>query len=366
MKSGVQKGIKWFDDWALSGYKVSTLQLGLFRVFYASYFLFWSKVPDFSDTLNAFPKGIFNPPPGLAAMANGIPNSLFLEVADMVILVLFGLLFLGFFTRWVSILLCVLITIMFGFVYGSGKIDHNFVAWLTLLVMSFSNWGASFSLDALLFGKDRSICSWPVSLLSLILGFAWFTAGSVKLLGGWLDITDQMSQAFFLRNYYALDRTDFLAGFFLEIHSPFLWEILDWITVVFEIGFLFAAFIPRLFRIWTLVACVFHLIVFLQLNIPFSEYQPLYLLFWLPLLQTSQVNDTSQKKKILLIGGVFISICFVVQIFQGIPVFLLVLDLLTLDKYYYPLLLGLPLVILLTGFVVSQKKISWPGRNPRL
>lgn len=273
------------DRWIFQSFPAEGYQLALFRIFLASYYLVWTGVPQFSHRLAAFPEGIFNPPPGLMRLFQGIPSPTIVQATDIVLPLLWVMLAIGLFTRVVSILLSLTMILFFGFLYSSGKIDHNFIAWLTLLVMAFSNWGKYWSVDAALGRASAKTHAWPITLLAMILGYGWFTAGTIKIAGGWLATNASMSHAFFLRNYYRTGRSGLLSDWFIQLESPLIWEVLDWMTIIFETGFLVAVFIPVVFRGFTLMALLFHLMVLLQLNITFSHYQPLYLLFWIPLLR---------------------------------------------------------------------------------
>lgn len=307
------------NHWIFYGFPADGYQLALFRIFLAFYYLIWSGVPGFTDRLGAFPTGIFNPPPGVMRLFSGIPDPLLVQLIDIILPLLWVMLAIGLFTRVVSILLSLIMIVFFGFLYSSGKIDHNFIAWLTLLVMSFSNWGNYWSVDAALGRASAKTHTWPISLMAMILGFGWFTAGTIKIAGGWLATDASMSHAFFLRNYYRTGRSGLLSEWFINLDSAFIWECLDWITILFETGFLLAAFIPVVFRGFTLMALLFHLMVLLQLNITFSHYQPLYLLFWVPCLRLDDLPTffAERQQRIRLISALVLLLAVLVYYLFG-------------------------------------------------
>lgn len=349
---------KRLDTWIFAGFSVNADQLSAFRIFFAGYYLLWVGVPSFSNRLAAFPEGIFLPPPGPMRLFSGIPDPWIIQGIDALLPLLWVMLAIGLFTRWVSVLLSVLMILLFGWVYSSGKIDHNFIAWLTPLVMAFSNWGKKWSVDAAWGRSSGTTQAWPVSLMAMILGYGWFTAGTIKIAGGWLDTETAMSQAFFLRNYYGTERAGLLSDWFIQLQSPLIWEGLDWLTIVFETGFLIAAFFPALFRLFTLTAICFHLMVLLQLNIVFAHYQPLYLLFWTPYLSATWLRSffaERQATKRSIAAGLLLLCLSTEYLANRSPVDLLILMLGDRSlKPFFTLLL--PLLIIGTGFWIWLRK----------
>jgi uncharacterized membrane protein YphA (DoxX/SURF4 family) len=103
----------------------------------------------------------------------------------------------------------------------------------------------------------------------LITGFAMFTAGFPKILGGWLDPSTQATQGHFVRQYFVHGRQDLLAPLAATLHAPWVWEFFDVATVVFEVGFLLAILHPASTRLFAVLAVAFHTGVKLTLNIAF-------------------------------------------------------------------------------------------------
>jgi hypothetical protein len=67
------------------------------------------------------------------------------------------------------------------------------------------------------------------------------------------------------------ERQDLLSDLFLDISNRVFWESLDWLTLIFEIGFVFAILKVPVLRFWCALAIVFHFMVMMMLNISFHQ-----------------------------------------------------------------------------------------------
>src|SRR5690606_14206937 len=95
------------------------------------------------------------------------------------------------------------------------------------------------------------------------------TAAAPKAATGWLSPATQAVQGTLFRHYYVLGDTDWLAADFLSIHSRLFWESLDWATILLEGGLVLTIVHWRAWRIGLAVTTLFHLGVFLMVNIAF-------------------------------------------------------------------------------------------------
>lgn len=261
------------DRWIFDSYTATPEGLGLYRIAYALFaFLFiapghatGASFPSLADLPDVF----FLPPPGPMQLLSGFPPAAFFDILHGLIALSLAALLFGFHTRIASVGTTVFLLIGFGFSYSLGKINHNILFVLLPLVMTPSNWGAAYSFDAHAGRTSRSVRSWPIVLLMLITGFAMFTAGFPKILGGWLDPSTQATQGHFVRQYFVHGRQDLLAPLAATLHAPWVWEFFDVATVVFEVGFLFAILHPASTRLFAVLAVAFHTGVKLTLNIAF-------------------------------------------------------------------------------------------------
>lgn len=290
---------QFYEKWIFNAYLCTSSQLGLFRIAFIFILIFFVGVPQFSNKIINFPDGFYNPPPFFGQIFSDIPPILYFRITDIILYLGFFCTLIGLFTKVSGITSASLTIINFGFIFSTGKIDHSFILWFTLFIMSFSGWEKNFSIDSIIFNtKNIKVQTWLFSLLSLSLGFAFFTAGLIKLISGWLGTADSMVRAFFLRNYYVQQKQEYLANFFENLNFQLFWEIGDWFTVFFEIGFLAVVFQVSLFRFFTLLAIFFHGMVMLMMNISFSAYFSVYLLFWTPLIPNKiviKIQDTFHK-----------------------------------------------------------------------
>lgn len=276
MKSSQEN--RWYSDYL----PVTAGGLGLARIAVALTLLFFLIPGDGSAHyrfLSDLPSGFYAPPPGpMQLLGQFPPFPLFVFLHSLILFSGITML-IGYRTRISSLLCGFTLLLLQGILFSVGKIDHEILVPLIPIVMAFSNWGAAWSADALTDGRVEEVQSWPLALMALFIGFMMFTAGFPKLMGGWLDPTTQAAQSHVLNQFYGRGRQDLFATFAAGSHQPFLWELLDWFTVLFELLFLAALFKPAWFRIFLALAVLFHTGTMLTMNIAFLPNFAAYLLF---------------------------------------------------------------------------------------
>ncbi|RDV16676.1 hypothetical protein DXT99_02520 [Pontibacter diazotrophicus] len=362
-----------FDKIIFDSFQLTPESLGLYRILYALFLLIFG-VPNFT-WISRFPDVFYNPPLlSLHTFFSGFPSYWFLLLVSLGTCISTVLLLFGYKTRLTSILLALFIFTGKSFAYSFGKIDHDFLIWIIPLVMSFSNWGAAYSLDAKLKHQDRVVQNWPVVLLALILSFAMFSAGLPKLLGGWLDISTHAVRGHFLREFYVNERQDLLAPFFLNLNSALVWEFFDYAGVFLEVFFIFAIIRPNLFRFFVICAIFFHVFNYLMLNIAFSINIILYLLFvdWGMIISKLRKHrmllsiERAINFRSLLIVGLLYTSFYLIYItatesvtFNVSPLRFVLEDLMNLDSLIFSgivIFLGLIVAVLNLIHFVSKKK----------
>jgi len=274
---------KRIDLWLFEGFPVTAYGLAVYRIAYALFVLLILD-PGHSAYFNfrplaELPDSFFLPPPGPMQLLGGFPPSWFFNSLHVALDLSLVALLLGYRTQLASWLIGTLFLIGFGFLFSAGKINHVLLFVLLPWLMSFTNWGAAWSLDARQGRTRPEVASWPLALLALLVGFALFTAGFTKLIGGWLDPTTQATQGHWLKQYFIVGRQDLLAELVTYPWPVGLWELLDWGTVFLELGFLPAAFVPRAFRLFLAGMVGFHLSTALLLNITFVQNLIVYAAF---------------------------------------------------------------------------------------
>ena len=300
-------------SWFFTAYKFNTNQLGFYRILFISSLFLFNGIPQFTKIISLFPDGFFNPPPFFSLFFNDIPPITYFQISDSLIYIGLISVLVGFCTKIAGIITSILIVISCGFLYSTGKIDHGFMIWFGLFIFSFTGWENSFSIDSIISNKKiKTVNNWPISLYSMALGFAFFTAGFIKFVSGWLSPNEAMLRGFFLRNFYVQHKQDYLASYFENFNFYPFWETGDWFTILFEMLFLVSIFWVANFRFFTLLAVSFHGAVLLLFNIAFSSYMIIYVLFWIPLIPSNFWNKLNNfKVNWFILSGLVVFLLFI-------------------------------------------------------
>lgn len=258
-----------FNQWIELG-NFDPYGLAIFRIVYGVYIL--ATFPSLSWVAEYDPD-VFSPPIGPFRLLSTYPSAAVLVTLEVLIVIAAFCVTVGLFSRVASVSLALLLISAFGISYSFGKIDHNILLLVAPLALSYSGWGANFSVDSL---RRRSTQPphWRVQVgmrtLAFMIGLAFMTAALPKLLSGWLDIESQATQGYLYVQYMAHGRVDFLAPIFLNLNFAPLWEVLDWITIAFEAAILVAVISWPWFKRAIAFAALFHLSVLLMMNIAFA------------------------------------------------------------------------------------------------
>lgn len=310
------------NRWIFDTFIVTPEGLGLLRIFTALFLLFFLIPGDGADHyrfLTTLPSDFYAPPPGPMMLFDNFPGRITFQVLETVVIISALMILVGYHTKWASLITGLSVLLLQGFIFSVGKIDHEILLALVPALMAYSNWGAAFSIDSLRKTGDRRTESWPLTLLALFIGFMMFTAGFPKILGGWLDLSTQAAQSHLLNQFYVRERQDLLAVFAVQWYRPFFWEILDWATVLFEIGFLIAIFRASWFKIFIGIAVLFHFSTMMVMNIAFLPNFIAYAVFlnWDAIYRTSHQwmmrwnrNDFSKSRNRAVISLSFLLIGF--------------------------------------------------------
>jgi len=270
--------ITYYDKVAhwVESYRVPLRSLALVRIFFAASALLLG-VSNFT-WVSSSPPAFFHPPISLALFWDNFPSYTFLQGLSTLVCICYIFLLFGYCTRITSIALSLLLIVGYTFAYSFDKIDHNIMEVIFPAVMAFSGWGKALSIDASkrsesayrLSGSVTYGPAWPIALMTLFIGFGYFSAGFGKL--SWIDLdpTTHGARSWLLRSYFVHGHQDLLAPLFVSLNSLYLWEAMDLAAVTFEVGFLFAVLRARLFRSFVAAAVFFHFTNYLMLNIPFA------------------------------------------------------------------------------------------------
>ncbi|MCC5914537.1 MAG: HTTM domain-containing protein [Balneolaceae bacterium] len=315
----------WAEEWTT----VSAEGLGLARIFAGLFILLFLTPGDgvsHIQWISNLPGSLYTPPPGPMMFGSEFPSTSLLMAIRFGAEVSFLLMILGYRTKASSIAAGTLLLLLQGIFFSVGKIDHEILIAVVPLLMAFSNWGICYSIDE---KSDRTTGlspeSWPLPMLALLIGFMMFTAGFPKILGGWLDPSTQATYGHLLNQFFVRERQELLAAQFLMIESRWFWELLDWGTVIFEIGFLVAVFRRRWFNLFLSIAVLFHFSTMMMLNIAFLPNFVAYAMFlnWekiAALFQSREIpgrNERSLKKTAPVAFGLLLVILFLPLLVAG-------------------------------------------------
>lgn len=247
----------------------NAVDLGLYRVIYAVATLL--TVSDI-QWVGAYPDSLIDTPAGPFQLLSGFPSLAVLIALEVLRSLALALLAVGLWTRWVSLAVALLLLLTYGLSYSLGKVDHTILVVLAPLILSFAHWGRRVSVDAMLNKRaPEPQPQWPLRYLALMVGLAFFAAAWVKLTTGWLSPSTQAALGHSLVRFYSYDTPSWSVQWIANTsHSRFAWELIDWLTVAFEFAILLAVPWWRAFRIALAGAVLFHLGVYLAMDIDFS------------------------------------------------------------------------------------------------
>lgn len=308
----INKKTEWFWSRVVLSTSQTIESVAIFRII-AGFFLFFFYSPAF-QWVGEIPSAFYNPPLlSISFFFQGFPPVEIFAILDISLLVCMLCMILGIRARIFTRLYVFLAVFGYSFQYSLGKIDHTILLLAMLAAMSFSGWGTKFAVVPDKVKKSDSLEK-SVALLAVLLCFAFFTAGFEKALN-WLnlDLSKSGSAYWFQSGFYAMGRTHLLAPAGEKIPF-FVFKIMDYSAVVFELIPLLCLLISRRAWItWLGIACIFHLINLLLLNIPFFLQAIIYLAF----LDYSRLYRlVSLKRRMIVIGGVVALIGFIIRLYD--------------------------------------------------
>lgn len=304
--------------------------------------------------LSEIPKAFFHPPfLSIASLFPTFPGKEFFLVLDGIVLASLVCVVMGIKARASSLVFCITCLIGLNFQYSLGKISHTILAYLLFGCFAFSGWGRYLAV-----WKDKeSKLDNPAKCLSLfavLLCFGMFTAGFEKALQ-WIDF-DLRYNGFLswsLNSIFRDYKYHLLAPFVRYFPVPVL-EVFDYMAVMFELSpLLFLLHSKSSWKVWLLIASVFHFTNALLLNIPYPMHIIVYLAFigfkWLYNHLTRILSNRTFK----WYGGIAISIVVVARLAeivvgQDIISMMFSVDQIFLFHLYFTLLLWGLVIVLLT------------------
>jgi hypothetical protein len=262
-------------------YTATPRSLAISRILVATYLVLW-RFPD-ARWVSSLPEAFYRPPPGPLRLIGDVPSSGALTALSVVLSVTTVALLVGYHTRLASCGTGLLLFTVDGLTYSFGHIHHSgtYLA-AVLVIMAASNWGDAYSVDAVRQAgrAERRAEAWPVALAALVLGFLMLTAVLPKLASGWLDPSTLAVRSHVVHYHFVAPDDGPLGALSLESTSALLWKPLDYLTVLFELGFAIAIVSPRRLRLFCAAAVVFHFAIFLAFGIDFTGSVVAYSIFF--------------------------------------------------------------------------------------
>lgn len=268
-------------------FRTDAKDLSVFRIIFCLYILCFKGLPSFA-WLGSELDYYFNPPPlSIANLFSGFLPRWFFFVLTAVNVSSFFCIFCGLQTKWSSVVFTCSYILGSNFVFSFGKIDHGILQYYLPLFMSVLGWGEFYSMDSWL--KKGTTINEPttqqdyrtfvLALFALLIGFGFFSAGALKVYGGWWKWNIEAAKYWLYNGYYAGGRTKYLAHYVMGFDNHLFWKMQDYGVLLFELGFLASAIHMRTFRFFLASALLFHCLVLLIFNINFSGNLIAYLAF---------------------------------------------------------------------------------------
>lgn len=310
--------------------ETSVMELALFRIFYGIFFLAyfaprWVWLGDMPSAFYA-PKYF-----SFASLFNDFPGSVFFLTLELLLLLLFLAITIGFYTRMAFFATFIITSIAYSFQYSFGKIDHGSTWFIfSSLILAFTNGGTELAVI-----RDKKWKegwgSFIIIVFALMICFGNFTAGFAKL--RWVDF-DSGTSGFldwFYKGYIGQGRTYLISD--IAFHLPnWLIEISDHLVPFLEIGaFAFLFMSKKWWKIYLILMSSFHLGVLLVLNIPFTMNISAYGIFILaPVFYAGYKRIRPNDKSLLVLATVIVSALLGAQLYRR---YLLYSDQLQLQQF---------------------------------
>ncbi len=191
-------------------------------------------------------------------------------------------LFLGIKPRAAGISLFTTLLILRAFAYSTGKINHDDILILVILILfTFSHWN-QYSWSKSAQGAQTPPTGsdgFPLAMLAFVIAFWMATAGWQKITTDWLN-WDYSVVYRYVFNHHEINGYDSeFVVWSLREFPTWLWELGDWATIVFELSGLALFWKRRLLSWWLAAACWFHLGVHVLMSIEFGAAISAYAIF---------------------------------------------------------------------------------------
>ena len=257
-------------------YAIDVKYLSIYRVIFCLAFMLFVGLPSYT-WIGGISKYFYRPPGfSLAFFYDSFPSLSFLNGLTAVNIILFVMMFFGLWCKWSSVLFSLTSIIGHTYWYSFGHVDHYLLWMITPALLGLSGWGAPRQLEQNNTDRDNSFY---IQLLALAIGFSMFTSGMQKIGGGWLYWSKEGTHYNLVNKAFEFDTKGVMVDYALLIKGSLIWKLMDYGTVIMEIGFLISVWRRKVFNYFLAVALIFHILVLLLFNIRFFSNIIVYLVF---------------------------------------------------------------------------------------
>ena len=249
---------------------VDTKSLAIFRIFFGAMLLIYF-LPSWS-WLGEVPQAFFMPKLlSFAYLTDDILPENAYVFFDVVVILLLACITLGVRSRLCLLLMFILSGVLYSYSFSLGRLDH-FTSMFVFAypVLAFTNSGTQWA-----FVKDapvhKSTQAKSLGVLGIAIAFSFLTGGIAKCVH-WIDF-DPSTNGFINWAYtgFFWDENQYLLAPYAIKFPVWLLETADYVAAIFEItAFLFLVWGKKYWRIYLILASIFHLANLLLLNFGFN------------------------------------------------------------------------------------------------
>lgn len=285
----------------------AAVNLAVLRIVLVAYILF-TNFPSIALQTAKLGSDAVVPPPGWASVIDIIPISpefVFGAGLAFVISGIFAL--IGFYSRISLFVMAVLGIYVMGIPQFFGKIDHYHILWHVLLLLPFTPCGDALSIDQWRSSEKidkRSIqYGFPLKIIMILIGISYLFPGIWKFVFSGFEWAFSENLKYKLHSSW-LGEPESVPLLRIDRYA-FFYQTAALITLITELGFIFALFFRKTRVLFVFSALLFHISVYYFMGISFFSLMILYVVFvdwdklfnYLPLKRWTEPHKTISSYK---------------------------------------------------------------------
>lgn len=257
------------------------LNLAILRIVVV-FFVLYLNFPSAAYDLSLLDRGALVAPPGWTYLIQFVPVTPEFIVVCGTLFFLTGITALvGFYTRTSLILFALLGFFLLGFPQLFGKIEHFHILWHVMLLLALTPCGKALSIDSYISNKPPSGPSvkygFPLKVVMILIALSYFFPGIWKFVFSGFEWAFSENLKFKMYSKW-IEFGGWTPAFRIDRY-PILYQGIAFVTLIFEIGFLFALFFNRIRPFFVLTGFLFHVSVLYFMGIPFYSLMIMYVVF---------------------------------------------------------------------------------------